>query len=729
MWRAVLLFVIFFSASLVATAQNLPGSGNAATNFNPGYISIDSFPRLQMPFSVMAWINFPSSPVGTSYPVFSSSQGAPGTGYLGFYLQLNPAANNQTTLVITIGNGNGCFTPACRRSYRVVIPNYLINNWMHVAATMASPTQVSLYINGVSFTPVEDGNLTITSIAYPPLSQVNEARIGAFTQPNMTNYTGSIDELSVWSIALTAAQVRTYMCQKIPPATTGLEAYYRLDEPNAAVPVQDASTPSYNGSTVGSLSRGLSGAYIGDESDYTYSPGGGFNWTNSFSETFEITNPSTNVEGVHLYTVEDDPNHHSGMGSDSLCTPNRYHGVFLVPNSAANTSASFSVFGTGPYGGAWQRDANDASTWSAVAAGLSIGDTLSFSLANSREIITVVGAPYGSGLPDTIVHCDFPLTIQANDYPSGTITWQHGGTGNTTQVNAPGWYYLEATSNCAALVFNDSVYVMEDTVVVDTLVAICPGQEFTIGGQTFQDTGIFSFLNSNAQGCDTMYNVEIELGTDDVEVDTLVQLCPGESFTMGGNTFTLEGLYEFTIRSPLGCDTAVTLTVEEVADSILEIQPFDEVICVGQEATLRVFPMNPGLLSWSNNQTGASTTISEGGYYAVTFQGQCGEQVDSIFVEDRDCTPRVFIPSAFTPNGDGVNDRFEVKGDGISDYSIRIFNRWGAEVFYSTRMANAWDGTINGEPAPTGVYVYVVTIKGFQFSRVMVERGSLTLMR
>ncbi|MCH8546865.1 MAG: gliding motility-associated C-terminal domain-containing protein, partial [Cryomorphaceae bacterium] len=115
--------------------------------------------------------------------------------------------------------------------------------------------------------------------------------------------------------------------------------------------------------------------------------------------------------------------------------------------------------------------------------------------------------------------------------------------------------------------------------------------------------------------------------------------------------------------------------------------------------------------------------------YAVTFQGQCGVQVDSIFVEDRDCTPRIFIPSAFTPNGDGVNDRFEVKGDGIRQYSIRIFSRWGAEVFYSTSLARAWDGTINGEPAPTGVYVYVVTVIGFDITEVFTETGSMTLMR
>lgn len=731
--KKTLLTLLFAAIALLghkSLAQTIPGSGRSAAGFNPAYIEIPNFPRHQFPFTIMSWVKVSQVPTGNiSYPIFSSSQGATGQGYRGFWLQITPAAGNTSTLLVSIGNA-GCFSPACRRSFRAPIPNHLINTWMHVAAVMTSPSQAQLYINGISITPVEDGNTSINSIEYPPASQINNARIGSYNYLYNALFNGEIDELSVWSIALTAAQVRQYMCSKIPASTTGLLAYYKFDEPNATVAVEDASTPAYNGSTTGgTMSRPLSGAYIGDESGYTYNPGGGLSWTNSFSESFDVVNPSTNVQGVHVYTVEDNPNHFNGIGADSVCTLGRYHGVFFATNSAANATASLSINGSGPYGGAYRRDANDDTPWNGVTVGLSLGDTMSFPLTNSQEFITVSGGQYDSGLPDTIVHCNFPLTIQANDYPGGTITWQHGGTGSTTQVLGPGWYFLEATSNCASLSFSDSVFVMDDTIVVDTLVFLCPGQSFSIGGQTFQDVGSYSFLNANPQGCDTLYQVVIEPSTEDIIIDTLAQICQGESFVIGGNTFTLDGQYQFTITSPNGCDSVINLTVEVLIDSVLAIEPFDEVICIGQETTLRVFPMNSGLLSWSNGQTGETTTIRQGGYYAVTFQGQCGVQEDSIFVEDRDCKPRIYIPTAFTPNGDGVNDRFEVKGDGIRQYSIRIFSRWGAEVFYSTSLARTWDGTVNGEPALTGVYVYVVTVLGFDITEVLTETGSLTLMR
>jgi gliding motility-associated-like protein len=69
--------------------------------------------------------------------------------------------------------------------------------------------------------------------------------------------------------------------------------------------------------------------------------------------------------------------------------------------------------------------------------------------------------------------------------------------------------------------------------------------------------------------------------------------------------------------------------------------------------------------------------------------------------------PSITIPNAFTPNGDGNNDLFEIKLP--EDYelrSLRIYDRWGNRVFHS--QGQPWDGTINGEPAQVGAYVYVV---------------------
>ena len=72
----------------------------------------------------------------------------------------------------------------------------------------------------------------------------------------------------------------------------------------------------------------------------------------------------------------------------------------------------------------------------------------------------------------------------------------------------------------------------------------------------------------------------------------------------------------------------------------------------------------------------------------------------------------VYIPNAFTPNNDGVNDSFISLGMGIKDFEISIFDRWGLKIFYSIDMKKGWDGRIqeNGTPCQSDVYVYKINI-------------------
>ena len=69
----------------------------------------------------------------------------------------------------------------------------------------------------------------------------------------------------------------------------------------------------------------------------------------------------------------------------------------------------------------------------------------------------------------------------------------------------------------------------------------------------------------------------------------------------------------------------------------------------------------------------------------------------------------LFVPSAFTPNGDGVNDVFRARGPVTGDFYMGVFNQWGEAVFVSENLALGWDGTYQGEAAQTGTYTYLVT--------------------
>ncbi|PST85070.1 hypothetical protein C7T94_02855 [Pedobacter yulinensis] len=88
----------------------------------------------------------------------------------------------------------------------------------------------------------------------------------------------------------------------------------------------------------------------------------------------------------------------------------------------------------------------------------------------------------------------------------------------------------------------------------------------------------------------------------------------------------------------------------------------------------------------------------------------------------------VFVPNAFTPNGDGRNDVFLAFGNTITSIEMRVYNQWGQLIFRSQNIQQGWDGTFNGKMQPTGVYVYSVDLK-FKDGTSTLKKGTVTLLR
>ncbi|WKZ74792.1 MAG: gliding motility-associated C-terminal domain-containing protein [Vicingaceae bacterium] len=89
----------------------------------------------------------------------------------------------------------------------------------------------------------------------------------------------------------------------------------------------------------------------------------------------------------------------------------------------------------------------------------------------------------------------------------------------------------------------------------------------------------------------------------------------------------------------------------------------------------------------------------------------------------------VNLPNAFSPNADGENDVFRLLGaDKVSEMELRVFNRWGQEVFYTNQKETGWDGTFKGQPAPTGVYAYTL-VATLTNGEVITKKGNVTLKR
>lgn len=89
----------------------------------------------------------------------------------------------------------------------------------------------------------------------------------------------------------------------------------------------------------------------------------------------------------------------------------------------------------------------------------------------------------------------------------------------------------------------------------------------------------------------------------------------------------------------------------------------------------------------------------------------------------------LYAPTAFSPDGDGINDFFNVVGQGLTNYTIEIYNRWGQMVFKSYDMNVKWDGNFRNKKAPAGTYVYKVNSIDFGSEIKLIKSGSVSLVR
>lgn len=88
----------------------------------------------------------------------------------------------------------------------------------------------------------------------------------------------------------------------------------------------------------------------------------------------------------------------------------------------------------------------------------------------------------------------------------------------------------------------------------------------------------------------------------------------------------------------------------------------------------------------------------------------------------------VWIPNAFSPNGDGKNDVFKPEGTSISAMNMQIFNQWGELIYETTNITGGWNGTYDGKPQPSGVYMYTIRFV-LSNKSTLLRKGSVNLIR
>jgi gliding motility-associated-like protein len=156
-----------------------------------------------------------------------------------------------------------------------------------------------------------------------------------------------------------------------------------------------------------------------------------------------------------------------------------------------------------------------------------------------------------------------------------------------------------------------------------------------------------------------------------------------------------------------------------------------EEICTGSGSVTISDNANPtATYVWSTGANTNSITVTAPGIYQVTVtKGECETKASKLIVPDLDC---IFIPNAFSPNGDGRNDYFKPQWYDINDigtYHMIVYNRFGEQV-YSTDDKNdkGWDGTYKNKPCSMDAYMYMINVVSVDGNKKSFK-GDVTLVR
>lgn len=312
--------------------------------------------------------------------------------------------------------------------------------------------------------------------------------------------------------------------------------------------------------------------------------------------------------------------------------------------------------------------------------------------------------------------------------PSGTVVQSSGVYIDT----------LHYTSGCDSLITTVNLTVNAAT-YQQSSATICQGQILVLPwGPPVQASGIYRDTLKYLTGCDSLVRTVTLFVTQAASINTTASICSGETYALPwGPVVSTTGNYKDTLKSAGGCDSLVR-TVNLTVHPLPSVQPTksNDIDCMTGTArltasggTLYNWTPSVSLSSSSVPNPVASPTESTMYYIKVTTSQGCVAQ-DSILVNVNlgDAGKGYLVPSAFTPNRDGLNDCFGVRSWGqVSELRLSVFNRWGQLIFYTENPNLCWDGTYAGKELGTEVFVYVIQAK--TLCGPVIRKGTVTLIR
>ena len=324
---------------------------------------------------------------------------------------------------------------------------------------------------------------------------------------------------------------------------------------------------------------------------------------------------------------------------------------------------------------------------------------------------------------------------------------------------------IQSSQGCDSVIITD--LTLKSIPVQNISASICEGANYQLSsGKTTTDAGIYYDTIQNFQGCDSIIITTLTFFPQPVDAIIIQHVfCYGsydggiKLSASGGTapyTFQLLGFgtnsngrfnnlsagnYSYLITDKNGCSVLGNCIINQPNKIIISATPESEIIGLGDSVIYDIscnypnanFQWNPTTYLSCDTCKTPTSTPEVNIIYTITATILLNGHTCSA-----DTTVRIyinqqfFIPNAFTPNGDGFNDLFQIIGenlDKLRNFSFKIYNRWGNIIFETTNPLKAWDGKYKQKDVPMGVYVYEITYYDLNSNQMEVKRGSITLIR
>lgn len=263
--------------------------------------------------------------------------------------------------------------------------------------------------------------------------------------------------------------------------------------------------------------------------------------------------------------------------------------------------------------------------------------------------------------------CIFDSLKLSINYPNVLFLWNNGSTDSSTYIFDEGVYSLTVTDTftCA---FSDTINIEKHNLPI-----------FSIGNDTIICPNTSIFLLNN--------DFKKYLWSDSSTYEILEVTAPG--------------IYWLQVTDTNNCKSADSIVIVKTDIPIINLGN-DTTICDNNFIKLQLKTQTLDYL-WNTGSTENNITVSNNGLFWVEVTNICGTSKDSIFINTEYCGD-LYIPNIFTPNNDGINDYFKIKGIEKEIWVIYIYNRFGDLVFLSQDYQSNWQA----DNYPDGTYYYIL---------------------